>query len=190
MGEQKKLTEKSLILRQEHWDRLQPLLDDLVNANPPLLSMVEPEIKITNFFADAQGIKFIIHIFVTLCIFLTGLGCYGLIARNIDLSMAVKEGVAVLSTDNVSIAGWICFIIFWVLILVYFHKEFQHDLKRTCSSFTFLCSGCPSSTDKNIETVFNAPKWKNAPSEYVVFVEGQTGNDVVEEIEVDRNESA
>ena len=165
--EEKKLSEESLLIRQRHWKRIEKKLDQLIDAENPQLSCVDKEIKIENYFDNSEGVKFYMHFAITLAIFLTGLGSYLLIARNIELTAAVKQGVNVLGSANVSDGGWVCFVLFWLLIIVYFHREFAHDMQVGVSSLGIMCKGCKSE-DENIETVFNPPDW-DGNDDYMQF---------------------
>eukprot|EP00483_Globobulimina_turgida_P011068 UN11089 len=151
------------------------------------IEKVEKEVIIENYFAAAEGLMFIVHLILCLAIFFTGVGSYVLIARNIELAEAVKEGVAVLGTSNVSVGGWVCLLIFWALVIIYFHKEFKHDCIEMVQSCGFICKGCKSEGSGNIESVFNPPPWQNGPEEYkevVKNIKAANGDNVVEEIHV------
>merc|ERR1712228_578901 len=165
--EEKRLSEGSLLIRKKHWDRIERKLEQLMNEKTPQVTHVDPQIKIENFFEHSDGAMFIIHCALTLAIFLSGIGCYLLIARNIELTQAVKQGFTVLGSSNVSAFGWVCFCLFWALIIVYFHKEFIHDIKVAGSSLGIMCKGCKTEGE-NIETVFNPPDWKGN-QDYVDF---------------------
>ena len=151
------MTEKSEELRQSHWDRIAAKLDDLEGNN--LVTKVDPEVVIRNFWADSEGMKMFLHFVLTLAIFFTGIGSYVLIARNISLSDAVSTGVNVLGSDNVSVYGWICLALFWVLWAIYFHLEILHSLGETAESLQGLCA---KKEARVFETVFNTPEWANA----------------------------
>jgi len=172
----KKLNEKSIGLRKTHWKRLDDNLEELEKNGE--LARVDPEVKIINYFEDSEGIKLIIHFILALGIFVTGAGCYVFIARNVGINSAVKEGVAVL-TNDVNIFGWICLIIFWILVIIYFHRQWQHDIIRTAQSCKYLSTGCQRENN-SIETVFNTPNWDNAPQEFKEFVEKTKSQKVVQ----------
>ena len=165
-----RLTERSLELRQRHWERFETKLEEYVKTEE--LSKVDPEKIIKNYFDASEGIKLLIHIILTLGIFGTGIGSYVFISRNVSLSLAVSEGVTALGSDNVNVGGWVCLAIFWVLVIIYFHKEFVENAKDIGYSLYFLfhCGVKSESADKNIETVFNTPEWENAPKEFQDFM--------------------
>ena len=166
-----RLTERSLELRQKHWDRFEmKKLEEFVKTEE--LTKVDPEKVIANYFDDSAGMKLLIHIMLTLGIFGTGIGSYVLIANNVSLSIAVSEGVTALGSDNVNVFGWVCLIMFWVFVIIYFHKEFVENTKDIGYSLFFLfhCGVKSESADKNIETVFNTPQWENAPKEFQDFM--------------------
>ena len=184
------MTEKSLELRQNHWDRIEKDLDELVKKGE--LARVPPEVVIEGYFDNSEGYKLWMHVIITLGVFFTGIGCYFLIASNVSLSDAVSQGIGVLGTDNVGIGGWICLILFWALIIIYFHKQFQYNLKEFISNLSFICHGCKSEEqDQNIESVFNTPDWANAPKEFKDFIQKtKSQNNIQEEIIIDvQNES-
>merc|ERR1712087_730046 len=123
-----------------------------------------------------MGWKLALHYMVALLAYGTGVGCYLLIARNVELTEAVKEGVAVLGSDNVSVLGWLCLGLFWTLVVAYYHREFAHDLAEGLRSIRFVCTGCKvkgqgDEKDVELESVFNVPGWQNAPQEFKDFLE-------------------
>eukprot|EP00488_Nonionellina_sp_1-RS-2012_P001402 TRINITY_DN225_c0_g1_i1.p1 TRINITY_DN225_c0_g1~~TRINITY_DN225_c0_g1_i1.p1 ORF type:complete len:124 (-),score=31.85 TRINITY_DN225_c0_g1_i1:277-648(-) len=112
---------------------------------------------------------------MTVAIFGTGIGSYVLIARNVELSEAVKQGASVLGSANVSSVGWLCFGLFWLLVIIYFHREFHYDLKEMGQSIAFVFKGCKHiELGADIETVFNPPFWDDGPQEYEEWVKKTT----------------
>eukprot|EP01084_Bolivina_argentea_P195850 335873_1 len=164
---QNELDAKSVVLRETHWARIELKLEELVQCGD--LLRVNPAPQIVNYFADATGLKSILHLLLTLCIFGTGIASYVLIASKIELSEAVKQGVAVLGASNVSGSGWICLCVFWLCVCVYFHREYEHDAKQLAHSVTWLCKGCQVEGGGDIETVFPPLLWPTGPEEYTEF---------------------
>merc|ERR1712176_1471790 len=78
LREEKKISEESLVIRKEHWDRIgkEENLEKLICANPPQLCRVDEKVEIENFFSKSEGIKMFIHFILTLAIFCTGVGSY------------------------------------------------------------------------------------------------------------------
>eukprot|EP01084_Bolivina_argentea_P023473 43790_1 len=152
-------------------------LKKLVSQNYLIKTDKEKEIK--NYFNDSNGIKMIIHTILVLFIFCTSLASHYWISRPIELSEAVQFGVKVLGTDYVEIQGWICFAVFWVLIIIYFHREIWSDLSKCGDGAKYIFYGCK--INKQIETVYNTPYWDNAPKEFKEFL-NKTNNDKNKEI--------
>jgi len=77
------------------------------------------------------------------------------IYNKIIMQDAVSQGVRVL--DRVEGYAWVCFVIFLVLEVVYFHVQIISGLKSIGSMCGWLFGG--SHFDARIETRFDTPYW-------------------------------
>mmetsp|Transcript_46528 Transcript_46528/g.77318 ORF Transcript_46528/g.77318 Transcript_46528/m.77318 type:complete len:785 (+) Transcript_46528:108-2462(+) len=166
MVEEKKLSEQSIALRQQHWQSLQQQLDELVQRKQ--LINVPSKIDIENYFTDSEGIKLYAHYAITASIFLTGMGAYFYISKNISLTLAVSTGLSALQSNNVSSIGWISLLLFWLLVIAYFHRECKDNLMQCRSNLSFVCNGCKHADGydrSDMETVFNTPIWRSVDTD-------------------------
>mmetsp|Transcript_65525 Transcript_65525/g.104358 ORF Transcript_65525/g.104358 Transcript_65525/m.104358 type:complete len:765 (-) Transcript_65525:153-2447(-) len=161
--EEKRLNEKSEQLRKQHWARLEAAEYLSAQIENEQLIKVEKEVVIQGYFDESsKGIKLYFHALITLAVFVSGILCYMMIAKNISLSLAVSDGIKSLNADNVSVSAWIALIMFWALIMFYYHREVAFNMKQMAQNVLFLCSGCKSA-EIAIETVFDTPKWDTVP---------------------------
>merc|ERR1712013_508099 len=168
---QKVLEGKSKEMRRAHWRRIEGLLPEMERAH--LVLSVAKEKEVTNVFGAASGILLIMHYLVVCAVYASGVGCYLLIAQKVELTEAVKNGVAVL--DGVSALGWLCLGVFWALIVGYFHREAAQSVKEGMGSLRFVCGGCKERGEERAqgveaESVFNVPHWERAPQEFKDFL--------------------
>merc|ERR1711971_900554 len=156
-------------MRRAHWRRLEGLLPEMERAH--LVLSVGKEREVTNVFGASSGILLMMHYLVVCAVYASGVGCYLLIAQKVELTEAVKNGVAVL--DGVSALGWLCLAVFWALIVGYFHREAAQSVKEGMGSLRFVCGGCRGeerAQGVEAESVFNVPHWERAPQEFKDFL--------------------
>jgi len=72
---------------------------------------------------------------------------------------AVSNGLQVL--DKIQGYAWVCFFLFIILEVVYFHSQIISGLKSVGSICGWMFGGCHF--DGRIETRFDTPHWEMCP---------------------------
>ncbi len=112
--------------------------------------------------AEEGGVKYYVQLAMVLAIYASGVGSYVWIAKDISLSDSVSKGIHVM--DPIPTHGWICFILFWALVFIYYHVEMIESSKSFGSALHWAFVE-RFHVDSKWETVFNTPNYNGQPIE-------------------------